>query len=180
MEFELRIIDLRWHSGEKDDPDDLCLRGKVFVRIGDEVIDDGVSHDGWCVSAGAYRLLESLYGDYKYDSEAYLEHLLPCCGHWVIVDEKTDKLNIIGCINGLDWAITHKDSAVILTTDSNTQVSIPFDEYQKIIYNFADEIKAFYDQCSPKKTFYWDFEEHVYRKFWENWDEMRNGRYPSI
>jgi hypothetical protein len=42
-QFIIDILDLYWIKGEKDDPDDLCLHGDVYVKIGDEVIADKYS-----------------------------------------------------------------------------------------------------------------------------------------
>ena len=38
--FEIKIIDLHWIDRKEDDGKDLCLHGNVFVRIGDEIIDN--------------------------------------------------------------------------------------------------------------------------------------------
>ena len=175
MNFELRIIDLHWIDGTADDPEDWCLHGNVFVRIGDEIIDDGVSNSGWTVSAGAYYMLETLHNNHKQDSG---NQLLPCCGSSMHIDEKTDTFDIIGCINGLDWSVTHENGKVRLTTALNTETVLTFAEYKSVVVDFADEIKAFYAKCSPK-VFMGDFAEYdkrCYERFWVDWDKMRNDK----
>ena len=37
MNFEIEILDLHWIDNE-DNPNDLCARGHVFVKFGNEVI----------------------------------------------------------------------------------------------------------------------------------------------
>jgi len=170
LEFELRIIDLHWIDGSSDYPDDLCLHGHVFVRIGEEVLDDGTS-DGWTVSAGAYQLLKSAYEDHIADDINDI-HLLPCCGDGIWIDETTDKLRICGCISGLDWSVTHEGGAVRLTTGSNTQVILSLEEYRTIVFQFADAIQVFYETCSPK-SFFDEVAEQGYHRFWTDWTQWR-------
>ena len=57
--FVIEIIALHWIDGKEDDGKDLCLHGNVFVRIGNEIIDNGVDND-WIVSAGALMMLHSI------------------------------------------------------------------------------------------------------------------------
>jgi len=168
LEFELRIIELHWITGSSDDPDDLCLHGKVFVRIGDEIVDDGKSDD-WTVSAGAYRMLESVYSDHIENSG---EQFLPCCGHSMYIG--IDRLLFIDCPSGLDWSITHKGDTVTLTRKAKTQITMPLLDYKDIVFAFADEIKAFYEKCSPKTPPLEDFEQLALERFWTDWERWRN------
>jgi hypothetical protein len=178
MNFELKIMSLHWASGAPDDSLDLCLHGKVFVKIDDKIIDDGIN-DSWTVSTGAYRMLESLYNNHIscFSEDVVLDcekHLLPCCGHFMFVDEKTGELGIIGCPNGVDWSVLHENGMVKLVSNSDIQAIISLDEYRDIVFRFADKIKAFYDKSSPKTP---DPECDIvaYLKFWANWEQMRNG-----
>ena len=169
MCFELKIQKLYWINGDAYDPDDLCLNGDVFVKIGNKVLDN--DKDGWTVSAGAYRMLQSLYRDHMAGNE---QHLLPCCGHFMFVDEETDQLIISGCPNGLDWSVMHENGMVRLMADANNQIIIPFNEYKDIVFKFADEIKAYYDKCTPKKPKQDDFENKAYERFWSDWEKLRH------
>jgi len=177
MEFELRIIELHWADGSSDDPDDLCLHGKVFVRIGDEIVDEGIYRHAcgtlryWTVSAGAYRMLESVYSDH---AAGYERHLLTCCGHFMYIDEEADKLFFIDCPYGLDWSVAHEGDTVTLTTEAKTQVTISLADYRDIVFAFADEIKAFYEKCSPKTPPLEDFEQLALERFWTDWERWRS------
>lgn len=170
MKFQLKIIDLHWISGAKDDPSDLCLHGRVFIKIGDEIIDG--ENDVWTVSAGAYRMLETLFDNHIPHSTPE-EHLMPCCGHFMFIDEKTDKLIISGCPNGLEWTVLHESDTIRLITDSNTQIAMPFEEYKSIVFEFADKIESFYNKCSPK-DFDDDFNRQNFQRFWKDWRKMRS------
>lgn len=171
MSFELKINDLYWIKGVADDPADLCLHGKVFVKIGDKVIDDGIEKD-WAVSAGAYYMLKSVYSDHLTGSS---EVLHPCCGHFMFIDEKTDALVIMDCPLGLDWSVKHEGCIVKLIVDEHTQIVIPLAEYKETVFEFADAIKSFYNACSPKVPTGEKFEVDGYQKFWEDWEKLRNG-----
>ena len=58
--FVIKIIDLHWIDRKEDDGKDLCLHGNIFVRIGDEIIDNGIDNADWTVSAGALMMLRSI------------------------------------------------------------------------------------------------------------------------
>jgi len=171
MGFELKIHDLYWIDDSDDNPDDLCLHGKVLVKIGDELVDDGTK-DSWTVSAGAYHMLKSVY-------EAHIPsrnsaHMFPCCGHFMCIDETSGKLGIIGCPSGLDWTVTHEDDTVKLTTGAGIQATIPLAQYRNIVFVFADEIKAFYETCAPKISPTEAFEHDAWKRFWRDWEQWRH------
>ena len=171
MTFEIKIINLHWINETNEDPNDLCLHGNVFVKIGNKIIDDGVANL-WTVSSGAYRMLETLYRNHNDSDECYEEHLLPCCGHFMFVDEKTDKLIICGCPNGIDWTVIHENNMVKLVEDESTQIIMPFEEYKNAVFNFADKVKMFYDKCLPKHPNPEDAK--AYQRFWLDWEKFRN------
>ena len=75
-QFELRIIDLHWINNE-DDPTDLCAHGKVYLRIGDEILSNEESGN-WTLSAAALSLMRTIKTDYK--TGDFGSQLLPCCG----------------------------------------------------------------------------------------------------
>ena len=168
--LEIRIIDLHWITGSEDDPSDLCLHGNVFLRIGNEIIEDEADYKK-TVSLSAYRMLESLYSDHIHGDNGQL--LLPCCGSFMGVDKETDEPIIVGCPNGRDWSVTHLGQTVTLTTAEGTQVCMPSEEYREIVFEFVDAVKSFYDECSPKIIID-DYENEGYRKFWDNWEARRN------
>lgn len=92
INFDIKILDLHWIKNI-DDPTDLCAHGYVFVKIGDEVVADRDSLD-FTVSATALYLMRTLKNNYKKDD--YASQLLPCCGHFIIAEDKKDFVNICG------------------------------------------------------------------------------------
>ena len=181
MGFEIRIINLHWMQGDKDDPIDECLHGNVFVRIGDEILDDGSIGD-WTVSVGAFRMLESLL-----DDRIEGEYMLPCDG-FCMQYSKYEGVYFICGVDGIHWTVEHDSdkSTVKLVSKGNTflpktnraEVTIPFADYERAIHAFADEIKAFYDACSPKEPPDNPACLGAYQIFWEHWEKMRNGERP--
>ena len=129
--FSLKIFDLFWLGDEKDYHEDFCLHGRVQAIIGDEILDDGLNDDldEWTVSAGAFRMLQSIYSDHYSGKE---EHLLPCCGHFMFINDKMDELAILGCPNGIDWNIKHIGNDVVLKSAKGTMVTLPLEEYKGV------------------------------------------------
>lgn len=60
-QFVIDIEDLYWINGEKNDPKDLCLHGKVNVKIGNEVV---ANNYPCTVSSTALYLLKSIKVDH--------------------------------------------------------------------------------------------------------------------
>ena len=92
--FQIDVTELEWIKGPEDDPEDLCLHGKVTARIGDEVLEDHGT-----VSASALYLLRSLTEDHETGQE---NQMIPCCGHFLVANEDLTEVWISGCPYGTD------------------------------------------------------------------------------
>lgn len=169
MPFSIRVVDLHWIQGGKDEPDDLCLHGKVEAVLGEEILDNGRDNGIWCLSAGAYRMLQSLFAGHTMAAD---RQMIPCCGHFMLIDEQTDELMIIGCDNGIDWEVLHTPGQVTLTSGSGTKTVLPLAEYQKTVLSFARVIEAFYARCTPKRIPQEAWQQAAYERFWETWKAM--------
>ncbi|MCL2082708.1 MAG: hypothetical protein FWH04_05695 [Oscillospiraceae bacterium] len=90
----------------------------------------------------------------------------------VLIDEKTNELVISGCPNGIDWSVQRENNIVTLTTSSNMQTTISFEQYRDAVFEFADKIKSFYEKCSPKLPPS-DFEGTAQQRFWADWERLR-------
>jgi len=167
--FELTIKDLAWIDGLEDDPDDLCLHGRVHVHIGKHVLDEGTGGP-WCVSTGAYRMMQSLYADHPLHLD---QHLLPCCGHFMFIDDVSKRLTIIGCSYGLDWSVVHEGDDVRLGVDNAGDTVIPFTEYEHVVLGFADAVSSFYQTCSTKRPPHDGFSDVAFARFWSDWQQLR-------
>ncbi len=168
--FVIRIIDLHWIDRKEDNGKDLCLHGNVFVRIGDEIIDNGVDNN-WTVSAGALMMLRSIETNHIAFKEE--NHMLPCCGHFMYIDEKTNKIVVLGCPTGIDWTVIHEGTDVKLITENGKETIISNEEYKKTIFNYADKLKDFYDN-SLSKIFSEDYDRECYSEFWKEWNKIRS------
>lgn len=168
--FEIKLLDLHWINNV-DEQIDLCAHGHVFVTIGNEIICNEKSLD-ITVSATALYLLRSLKDNYKKDD--YGSQLLPCCGFYTILDQ-TGKVVILGCPNGIDWTITHKTENIIEhISESGYVARIEMQKYKKMVFDFVDSVKQFYENSKPKIIPTDEFERGSYLELWEEWTNLRN------
>ena len=174
MDFEIKITEMGWVQETADEPEDCCLHGKVFVKIGDTIVDPG-DIDRWTISATAYHLLQSLYKNHNNPGESYAGHMLPCCGHMMFINKAQDRLVIDGCPNGIDWTVTHEGGMVKLIYNEHTQGVLSLADYRAIVFAFADQVKGFYNRCQPKTMAPEDREG--YQRFWDDWHKMRGGEW---
>jgi hypothetical protein len=81
-------------------------------------------------------------------------------------------VNICGCPNGIQLLVTHSDKSVKLTTEANTDVSLPLEEYKKIVKAFVQEIERVYEQ-NPRQLPQDDFDRNGYLAFWNEWRALK-------
>lgn len=74
---------------------DLCLHGHVLLMFDEDII----SNEEWCVSAAALRFMRSVLYNHFLGEE---QHMLPCCGHFMISSGDNQSVEIFGCRNGID------------------------------------------------------------------------------
>ncbi len=144
--FKIDVTNLSWINGAADDKHDLCLHGDAKAIIGERTLERRAT----TVSATALYLLKTLTQDKKiYDG---MVEMLPCCGHFMMANDDLSEVEIMGCdIGGIDWATTHIDGGVKITLSDGYEVFVDKDSYKAEVLRFADEIKAFYDACTPKE-----------------------------
>lgn len=170
QKFDLKILDLHWIKNE-DDPNDLCAHGHVYLKIGDEVVSNNQTGD-WTLSSTALSLLRTIEKDYKKNDID--NQLLPCCGHFIIPDDKEETVTIQGCDTGINWTITHNNGTVEHLTDKGEKATIEKEDYKKLIFDFADNVEQFYNQSQPKIIPTDDFDRKGYLTFWKEWRRLRN------
>ena len=164
--FQIDVDELEWIDGKADNPEDLCAHGHVVVRIGEEVFEYFAT-----VSASALYLLKSISEDHILGEE---EQMLPCCGFSIYArDEKLDTVDIIGCSNGIDWSVFHRENQVRIVTLSGKETILPLSEYRQIVYQFVDIVEAFYQRCSPKIRPQDKIDRDGYIAFWNEWHRRR-------
>jgi hypothetical protein len=170
--FEIKILKCHWiQEDNPDDKEDLCLHGKIFIRIGDEILSDFES-GSWTLSAASLFLLRTLKMDYKPDDFENL--LIPCCGHFIIAEENKP-VAVLGCPSGIEWTIKHiGDGLVKHISNNGSEAIITEEEYRKVVLDFADEVEQFYID-NPRILPDDEFNLQGYNGFWKDWKELRNG-----
>ena len=139
---------LHWLSPEAPQTD-LCAHGGVIVSRGDQVLIDQCTAD-WTISAAALMLLRTLTDDHSADHRVG-EHLFPCCGHAMYEQLGSDDVLIVGCPNGLDWEVQHRDDQIELRFKDQPTVSVSASEWQAAVVAFSDAVAAFYTSSAPKQ-----------------------------
>lgn len=168
--FEIKVSNLHWLEN-MDETEDTCLHGDAWVRIGDEILE----FENATVSATAFYLLRSLKRNHTMYQMGV--QLLPCCGFDMYFLK--GELIICGCPNGIDWSVVHENGQIKLITETGQETVLPFEEYQKTVCAFADEIEAFYRNAKEKvfddeKTIRGEEDREVYTAFWKEWHQIRD------
>jgi hypothetical protein len=169
--FSIEINEIHWISNE-DIKTDLCAHGNIKVIIGDELIAGIKEDEDWTISATALFLLRTLERNHTKENQVG-EHLIPCCGHFLIFTDDMEELYIGGCQNGIDWEVTHEDKIVKLKTKSEKTTSIDFEYYKSEILNFVDKVEQFYIESGEKTIPEDDFDRNAYLEFWNEWKTKR-------
>lgn len=168
--FALEVSNLHWL--EAGDPrDDLCAHGSAYVRIGEETLVTHDEHDEWTLSAGSLYLLRTLHQDHTPDHRVG-EHLIPCCGFNMWIDDQGDLL-ILGCPNGVDWGVRHPNSGVKLESPTGASVTVSDQDWRDAVLRVADAVRAFYRSSPPRRVPEDEASHRGYEAFWSEWDRLR-------
>lgn len=109
--IELRAEDLHFLGDtEESRREDYCVHGNVIFKLDNDIIECG---EDWCVSASAVRFMRSVLNNHFSGAE---EHMIPCCGHFLIPSEDGKTVRIIGCNNGVDFDVIHEEENVRIRT----------------------------------------------------------------
>lgn len=163
--FKIEVRNLAWINGDQDDPNDLCLHGTVNVIIGEEIFEFEAT-----VSAAALYMLKSLTEDHLADD---VIQMLPCCGHFMIANDDLTEVVITGCGMGIDWKVLRSGDYVKLITETGNETIVTMEAYKSEVFHFADQVEAYYNQCSPKILPEDAFVQNGYAAFWNEWHRRR-------
>lgn len=164
-DFEIKIKKLYWIDESEDNQEDLCLHGDLEIRLNDEIIKYSPT-----VSAAGLRLLRSLFDDHQGGKG---KHLFPCCGNTMIANEELDKVEIIGCDEGLDWSVSHKDGLVTVKADENIKTTYYYLQYKKEVLDFIKEVENFYKKAGKRILPEDKMEREGYLAFWREWEDLK-------
>ncbi len=134
--------------------------------IDDTVIEDG---DEWCVSASALRFMRSVLNNHFSGAN---EHMIPCCGHFMIPANDGKSVHISGCPNGIDLDIIHEDNRVTIKDAYGRSFSVDFSEYKNAVLSYAKEIEEFI-QNSPARLFDDPFDKKGYEALKTEWFSLK-------
>lgn len=170
-QFEIEILQLSWLDNIEESQD-RCAHGKVFVRIGDEIICNE-ERGAWTLSSTALYLMRSVNDNYAIGD--YGSQLIPCCGHFFMADENDDEFVIImGCASGIDWTIEHINNGKVKhISESGKEGIISKNEYRELVIKFATQVENFYDQSKPKVIPEDEFDRKGYEAFWNEWKKLK-------
>lgn len=163
--FRITADNLGWIDGRKDNCEDLCLHGHAVVCIGERKLEYEAA-----LSAAALYLLKSLTENHILNQD---NQMLPCCGFFLIADDKLENVVISGCPNGIDWSVIHDGENVRLILEDGSETVVPFDEYKKQVFEFADKIEDFYKSSLPRNLPKDEFDRNGYIAFWNEWHRRR-------
>ena len=90
----------------------------------------------------------------------------------MVANNSLSEVIIVGCANGIDWSVLHDGEYVLIVTDTQTKVRLHIDDYKRAVFEFADEIEAFYN-TSAKKVFEDEIDRDAYTAFWCEWKRRR-------
>ena len=160
--FSISFRNFCWTNDTADNPQDLCLHGDVTVTIED----NNLSYSCCCISASALQMLRSLTEDHEITPG---EQMLPCCGFTMLESSTPNRVDIIGCDNGIDYSVSHKEDSVIIKTQEGMSYQIPLHTYRNEVLSFAKAVESFYHKCSPKILPTDSYDRNGYLAFWKEW-----------
>ena len=169
--FEIKILKCHWIPEDNpENKEDLCLHGKIFIRIGDEILSD-IESDSWTLSAASLFLLRTLNMDYEPGDFENL--LIPCCGHFIVAEDNKP-VAVLGCPGGIEWTIKHIVGGLVRHISNNgSEAIISEEEYRKMVFDFSDRAEQLYID-NPRILPSNEFDLQGYNGFWKNWKELRN------
>lgn len=168
--IRLAIQDFQWARGPEDDPEDQCAHGRVQFRVNDT---EFVKPEGgiWTVSASALYLLRTLSENHTTEkSVAEGNFLFPCCGFNVWPIGNQFKVMCLGCNNGIDLEIIHKEETVSIISSVGFEIVNKL-EWINAVLNFSDSVRKYYQSSLPKVDIEDVFDYLGWVAFWQEWDE---------
>lgn len=169
----LNLTEKSWINGATDDPNDQCAHGRVHFQINSTLFVDSNEAE-WAVSACALYLLRTIENNNdESNTVADANFIFPCCGFSVFRDDVTQyPCYIQGCPNGKSPNIRHENNDVIIELDDDCEV-VSILEWASAVLNFADQVEAFYNQCSKKVRPEYADDAEGWDIFWQEWRVLK-------
>lgn len=164
-DFEIKIKKLYWLGSNENNKEELSLHGDLEIRLNDEIIKYYPT-----VTVSGLRLLGSLFHDHEAGKGNYL---FPFCENITISNEELDKAKIIGCDEGLDWSVSHKNGLVTIKEDENIKTTYYYLQYKKEVLGFIKEVENFYEKSRRKILSEDKIGREDYIDFWSQWKTLK-------
>jgi hypothetical protein len=167
----LAVFNLHWIE-PGDQPTDMCAHGHVHLVVDGHVLTNDSNGD-WCVSAASIHLLRTLTQSHT-ANQPVAEHLIPCCGHFIVPPEEPEgDVQILGCNNGVDWQIIRADDHLQFILPDGQAVRVDSSQWQAAVFKFADDVKHFY-AVSAAKTPLDGFDAKGFKAMMAEWERRRS------
>lgn len=178
--IRIEPVGLRWLLA--DSAGDLCAHAAVVVTVdGEPFVTSAL--DDLAVSTGALHLLRTLADEHTPHTPR-AEHLIPHCGHFMVVDDESGAVVNVGCPAGENWWVRHEAEGVVLTREDGAEARVSEREWARAVAGFADAVDAFY-ATSPAREPADEHEAEWFHAMRHEWRQRRSaiginpGEYPS-
>ena len=174
VNFELKLLSQNWIGEDPDYRYDLCTHGKIYLKIGENIISDE-NDEEWTVSTTSLGLLRSIIPDDETE-EAYAK--IYHCG----------MLTMASCPISIDWTVRHDGNVVVISElwkqpTINLKDGICYlNDYQTVIVekaayireilNFADSVAEFMNRF-PAKVLEDKIDKILYNSFLNEFKSLR-------
>lgn len=91
----------------------------------------------------------------------------------MLANEEGNKVEIIGCDQGLDWSVKHEDGLVTIETDGNLKTTYYYLQYKKEVLNFIKQIEDFYKKARERILPEDEMDREGYLAFWKEWKDLK-------
>lgn len=69
----------------------------------------------------------------------------------MLSEQGTEDVFIIGCLNGINWDVTHDRDFVTLQFDYDHKIIVSLSDWAMAVCMFSDQVEALYKNSTPKQ-----------------------------
>ena len=167
--IKLAAHDLFWLNPNA--PDDQCAHGTIeFTVNGIEFVT--CKSGELTVTGAALFLLRTLTCDHtRAHPVAPYNTLFPHCGYAAWPYEGEFEVLLMGCDLGVEVWVSHEVAGIRLVSSAGSEL-VTEEEWRVAVLGLAEQVSAYYRQCSPKAEIKDDYERQGWAAFWLEWDKL--------
>ena len=91
----------------------------------------------------------------------------------MLANKEGNKVEVIGCDQGLDWSIKHEAGFVTIEADENLKTTYYYLQYKKVVLNFIEQIEDFYKKAGERILPEDEIDREGYLAFWKEWEDLK-------